>query len=138
MCKSKGGNGNGSGMGGKSSSKYDLETLPQDIQDHIKEKEEELNNNMMINGKAKEYIDNLVKIPFGKYKFEKIFCFVGDLIAKINEINKLSSNDNIKKHILSNESDLIKFFDATKFFPAPKPQNPFHTGLNYNNQSIPS
>jgi len=26
------------------------------------EKEEELNNNMMTNGKAKEYIDNLVKL----------------------------------------------------------------------------
>lgn len=115
--KSIGGFGRGSGMGNKTNSKFDLETLPKDIQEHIKEKEEELNNNMMINGKAKEYIDNLVKIPFGKYKFEKIFCFVGDLINKINEINKSSPNDNIKKYILSNESDLVKFFDATKFFP---------------------
>jgi ATP-dependent Lon protease len=101
----------------KSSSKYDLESLPEDIQKHIAEKEEELNNNMMINGKAKEYIDNLVKIPFGKYKFEKIFCFVNDLINKINLINSSSSSDFVKEFKLSNESDLIKFFDSTKFYP---------------------
>ena len=46
---------------------YDLKNLPEEIVKHIQEKEEELNNNMLTNGKAKEYIDNLIKIPFGKY-----------------------------------------------------------------------
>ena len=101
----------------KTSSKYDLDSLPEDIQKHIKEKEEELNNNIMINGKAKEYIDNLIKIPFGKYKYEKIFCFLDDLINKINSINLSSSNDNMKKCKLLNESDLNKFFDSIKYFP---------------------
>ncbi len=86
----------------KEINKVDTSTLPKDIQDHIKEKEEELNNNMMINGKAKEYIDNLVKIPFGKYKEEKIFKFLKDLIELINDNYKLS---------LKNESDLIEFFN---------------------------
>ena len=101
----------------KTTSKYDFDSLPEDIQNHIKEKEEELSNNMMINGKAKEYIDNLVKIPFGKYKFEKIFCFVKDLVNKINSINSSSSNDFMKTYKLTNESDLIKFFDSVKFYP---------------------
>jgi len=101
----------------KSSSKYDIDSLPDDIQKHIREKEEELNNNMMINGKAKEYIDNLVKIPFGKYKYEKIFCFIGDVLEKINSINSTSSNEFINKYKLFNESDLVKFFDSTKFYP---------------------
>ena len=88
-----------------SSSKIDTSTLPKDIQDHIKEKEEELNNNMMTNGKAKEYIDNLVKIPFGKYKEEKIFKFTKDLIQIINTNYKLS---------LKNESDIVEFFNNSK------------------------
>jgi ATP-dependent Lon protease len=65
-------------------SKYDITSLPEDIQKHIKEKEEELSASAMINGKAKEYIDNLVKIPFGKYREEKIFKFMKDFIDKIN------------------------------------------------------
>ena len=85
----------------ENSSKFDTSTLPKDIQDHIKEKEEELNNNMLINGKAKEYIDNLVKIPFGKYREEKIFKFINDLIQTINNKNKLQ---------LKNESDLLEYF----------------------------
>ena len=100
-----------------SNSKYNIDSFPEDIKMHIKEKEEELNNNMLINGKAKEYIDNLIKIPFGKYKFEKIFCFIGDLINKINSINQLSSNENIKKYKIVNESDLIKFLNFIKVFP---------------------
>jgi ATP-dependent Lon protease len=87
----------------ESSSKVDTSTLPKDIQDHIKEKEEELNNNMMINGKAKEYIDNLVKIPFGKYKEEKIFKFLKDLIQLINDNYKVT---------LKNESDIIEFLNS--------------------------
>jgi ATP-dependent Lon protease len=83
------------------SSKFDTSTLPKDIQDHIKEKEEELNNNMLINGKAKEYIDNLVKIPFGKYREEKIFKFINELIQKLNTKYKLE---------LKNESDLLEYF----------------------------
>jgi hypothetical protein len=77
--------------------KKDLSHLPQEIQEHIKEKEEELNNNIMINGKTKEYIDNIMKIPFGKYRQEKIFKFMNDLISKINKELKLE---------LKNESDL--------------------------------
>jgi len=87
------------------SSKFDTSTLPKDIQDHIKEKEEELNNNMLINGKAKEYIDNLVKIPFGKYREEKIFKFIIDLILKINNKYKLE---------LKNESDLLEYFKTNQ------------------------
>jgi len=83
------------------SSKFDTSTLPKDIQEHIKEKEEELNNNMLINGKAKEYIDNLVKIPFGKYREEKIFKFIYELIQKLNTNHKLE---------LKNESDLLEYF----------------------------
>ena len=87
------------------SSKFDTSTLPKDIQDHIKEKEEELNNNMLINGKAKEYIDNLVKIPFGKYREEKIFKFINDLILKFNNMYKLE---------LKNESDLLEYFKTNQ------------------------
>ena len=87
------------------SSKFDTSTLPKDIQDHIKEKEEELNNNMLINGKAKEYIDNLVKIPFGKYREEKIFKFITDLIQKLNDKYKTE---------IKNESDLIKYFKTNQ------------------------
>ena len=85
--------------------KKDLSHLPQEIQDHIKEKEEELNNNIMINGKAKEYIDNIMKIPFGKYRQEKIFKFMNDLINKINKELKLE---------LKNESDLKEKIFKTK------------------------
>jgi ATP-dependent Lon protease len=99
------------------SSKYDLDSLPEDIQKHIREKEEELSNNMLINGKAKEYIDNLIKIPFGKYKIEKIFSFIENLINKINQINLSSSNDFVKNFKLTNESDLIDFFEKTKYYP---------------------
>ena len=76
--------------------KIDISKLPEDIQTHIKEKEEELNNNMLVNGKAKEYIDNLIKIPFGKYKNENIFSFIGELIEKINVINSTSNNKLLK------------------------------------------
>jgi ATP-dependent Lon protease len=99
------------------SSRYDMDSLPEDIQKHIREKEEELNNNMLINGKAKEYIDNLVKIPFGKYQIEKIFTFIGDLINKLNLINLASSNDLITTYKITNESDLVEFFEKIKFFP---------------------
>jgi ATP-dependent Lon protease len=87
------------------SSKFDTSTLPKDIQDHIKEKEEELNNNMLINGKAKEYIDNLVKIPFGKYREEKIFKFINELIQKLNDKYKTE---------LKNESDLVEYFKTNQ------------------------
>jgi ATP-dependent Lon protease len=92
------------------STKFDTSTLPKDIQDHIKEKEEELNNNMLINGKAKEYIDNLVKIPFGKYREEKIFKFINDLIQKLN--NKYKTE-------LKNESDLLEYFktNQNEYYP---------------------
>lgn len=42
---------------------------------------------------------------------------MGDLINKINSINSSSSNDYVKTYKLSNESDLIKFFDSVKFYP---------------------
>lgn len=101
----------------KVSSKYNLDELPEDIKNHIKKKEEELNNsNLLSNGRTKEYIDNLVKIPFGKYKIEKIFCFIESIINKLNSINSKSSNEYIKKYNIKNESDLIDFFDKTKYF----------------------
>ena len=87
----------------KTEYKIDITKLPEDIQKHIEEKEEELNNNIMINGKTKEYIDNLLKIPFGKYRQEKIFKFMNNLISKLNTIYK---DKNIK-----NESDVINFFN---------------------------
>ena len=89
----------------KESSKHDISGLPEEIQTHIKEKEEELNNNLMINGKAKEYIDNIMKIPFGKYREEKIFSFMNDLINKVNELYSKS---------LKNESDLKEFLVSSK------------------------
>jgi ATP-dependent Lon protease len=116
-----------SGAGAKKSvtSKYDITTLPEDIQKHIKEKEEELSASAMINGKAKEYIDNLIKIPFGKYREEKIFKFMKDFIDKINNDYKeeqsneqsISKNKkrkhNVVKHvIINNESDLIIFLNS--------------------------
>mgnify|MGYP000323959216 FL=1 len=57
----------GSGLGMKKPKesyrdKIDISKLPEDIQNHINEKEEELNNNMLVNGKVKEYIDNLIKL----------------------------------------------------------------------------
>lgn len=105
-------------------SKYDITSLPEDIQKHIKEKEEELSASAMINGKAKEYIDNLVKIPFGKYREEKIFKFMKDFIDKINNdfkvINECKSNEDISKNkkrkhdytIINNESDLLAFLKS--------------------------
>ncbi len=95
--------------------KIDISKLPEDIQKHIKEKEEELNNNMMVNGKAKEYIDSLVKIPFGKYKNENIFSFMGDLIKKINYLNSKHKNKTINKITVSNESDLVSFYNKIEF-----------------------
>jgi ATP-dependent Lon protease len=109
------------------SSKIDISALPDDIQKHIKEKEEELNSNAMINGKAKEYIDNLIKIPFGKYKEENIFKFLRDFINNINNIYTENENkdDNapklkykkrkheLHKHVLiNNESDLLLFLNG--------------------------
>ena len=102
------------GLNKNISSQYDIEELPEDIQQHIREKEEELNNNMLINGKVKEYIDNLIKIPFGKYKSEKIFMFLEELIKKLNELNKKSENELINNIVLQNESDLIRFFNMIK------------------------
>jgi len=98
------------------SSKYNLDLIPEDIKNHIKEKEEELNNYMPINGKTKEYLDNLIKIPFGKYKIEKIFSFIGDLIKKLNCINSQSENNFIKSFKILNESDIINFFDKVKIY----------------------
>lgn len=79
----------------------------------------------MINGKAKEYIDNLVKIPFGKYREEKIFKFMKDFIDKINNDckgsndeqkdvskNKKRKHDDVKHVIINNESDLIAFLNS--------------------------
>ena len=87
----------------KESNKRDLSALPEEIQIHIKEKEEELNNNLMINGKAKEYIDNIMKIPFGKYREEKIFSFMNDLIKKVNEVysQNLKNESDLKEYILT-------------------------------------
>jgi ATP-dependent Lon protease len=112
-------------------SKYDITSLPEDIQKHIKEKEEELSASAMINGKAKEYIDNLVKIPFGKYREEKIFKFMKDFIDKINNDckvdkvdkvdieeqkdvskNKKRKHNDVKHVIINNESDLIAFLNS--------------------------
>ncbi len=112
--------GGGSGFGMKRgretlNSKIDIKSLPEDIQKHIREKEEELNNNMLVNGKAKEYIDNLVKIPFGKYKNENIFSFMKDLIEKINKLNKKHKNKSVNETVVNNESDLINFFKKMEF-----------------------
>ena len=107
----------GSSRKKQSSSKVDISTLPEEIQKHIADKEEELNNSMSLNGKTKEYIDNLVKIPFGKFKIEKIFSFIEDLIKKINTINSSSSNDFVKSYSIANESDLVGFFEKVKLFP---------------------
>jgi ATP-dependent Lon protease len=96
-------------------SNIDIKTLPEDIRKHIEEKQEELNNNMMINGKAKEYIDNLLKIPFGKFREEKIFKFIPSLITKLNTCLEPNTK-------LFNESDIIKFFSNqsdlyAKYYP---------------------
>jgi ATP-dependent Lon protease len=98
------------------SSKLDMSNFPPEIQKHIKEKEEELSNNMLINGKAKEYIDNLIKIPFGKYKYENIFKFMEDLIQKINIINKKSKTKYIYGYKINNESNLSEFFNKLRYY----------------------
>ena len=106
---------------------YDTTNFPENIIKHIEEKEAELDNNMSINGKAKEYIDSLVKIPFGKFRQEKIFKFMEDFLNKINElVNKTLNSDNSKESTnndiviqnntmsninLLNESDVLKFFN---------------------------
>jgi ATP-dependent Lon protease len=107
-------------INGKTKSKpnYDTEGFPEEIIKHIEEKEAELDNNMLINGKAKEYIDSLVKIPFGKFRNEKIFKFMEDFINKLNsaikekyEETSALENDKLQSLvILKNESDIIKFF----------------------------
>ena len=107
-------------IGGRNNSKakYDTSGFPEEIIKHIEEKESELDNNMLVNGKAKEYIDSLVKIPFGKFRNEKIFKFMEDFIKKLNEYIKdkylevLSDEERAteKLIILSNESDIVKFF----------------------------
>jgi ATP-dependent Lon protease len=83
--------------------KYDTSNLPEEIKKHIEEKESQLDN--IINGKTKEYIDSLLKIPFGKFRNEKIFKFIGDYIIKLNQL--------LEKDF-KNESDLIKFFKLEK------------------------
>lgn len=110
----------------KSKANYNLTDFPPEIIKHIEDKEAELDNNMLVNGKAKEYIESLVKIPFGKFRQEKIFKFMHDFIVKLNEEIKefvLKSNsgteelDNnktesilLKPVELLNESHVIKFF----------------------------
>ena len=86
-----------------------IKKLPIEVQKHLEEKKEELNFNMLMNGKANEYIKNVVKIPFGTYKEENIFTFIGELIAKINSIN------NNKHNKINNESDLIKILSDKKY-----------------------
>jgi len=106
-------------IGGKKdsfSNKLDLSNLPEDIQKHIREKEQELNNNMLINGKAKEYIDNILKIPFGKYKYENIFMFMEDLIKKVNSINIRSRSKFISTFRINTESDLSLFFNKLRYY----------------------
>ena len=110
--------------------KYNLEDFPPHIAKHIEDKEAELDNNMLVNGKAKEYIDSLIKIPFGKFRQEKIFKFMRDFIDKLNEEIKefvesktevveksteLKDSDvepsvELKPVELTNETDVIKFF----------------------------
>jgi len=113
-------------INGKTKSKpnYDTTGFPEEIIKHIEEKEAELDNNMLINGKAKEYIDSLVKIPFGKFRNEKIFKFMEDFINKVNsaikekyeETSYSENNDKIQSLvILKNESDIIKFFKNDQY-----------------------
>lgn len=101
-------------INGKTKTKpsYDTSGFPEEIIKHIEEKEAELDNNMLINGKAKEYIDSLIKIPFGKFRNEKIFKFMEDFIIKLNQVIKDNKTENTNDDlvILSNESDLLKFF----------------------------
>ena len=80
----------------------DQSILPDDIKQHIKEKEKDLEVNLqnMVNGKTKEYLDHLIKIPFGKYVEENIFKFVPELIKFIN--NKYSQT-------IKNEQELINY-----------------------------
>ncbi len=87
-----------------------IKKLPIEIQKHLEEKKEELNYNMLTNGKTNEYIKNVLKIPFGVYREEHIFTFVQHLIIKINSINTNNKHDKIK-----NESDLIKIISNNKY-----------------------
>lgn len=107
----------GAGLSQKSSysNKIDITSFPEAIQTHIKEKEEELNNNTMVNGKTKEYIDNLIKIPFGKYRTENIFKFTADFIIQLNIFNSKSSNKLVSTFKIINESDLTNFLEKVKY-----------------------
>lgn len=87
----------------------DLDTsiLPNDVLQHIKDKEKDMENSIasLANGKTKEYLDHLIKIPFGKYKEEKIFKFVLEFISYLNTNNNLS---------LKNEADLEEHLNSVK------------------------
>ena len=72
---------------------------------------------------AKEYIENLIKIPFGKYKEENIFKFLREFINNINNVYKEKDDvpklkykkrkHDLHKHVLiNNESDLLLFLNA--------------------------
>jgi len=117
------------------SQKIDISKMPEEIQNHIKEKEEELNNNMLINGKAKEYIDNLLKIPFGKYKEENIFTFITELIKYINNVYE----DNIKKTFkrpINNENDLKDYLNISKNENIKKYKEYYNKYLQYRNDYL--
>ena len=73
--------------------------------------------------KAMNYLDGLLKIPFGAYKKEKILTFLDDFNKNIKELNKelkestgkINKIDNTTGMIKENLDELFKFYDNDNF-----------------------
>ena len=122
-------------------SNYNEETIPYEkrihlmkVDDYVKSKAmdklKEINSskNGESNAKAQQYLDGLLKIPFGIYKYESIKIKLDDLIEKINKINssiqreitQLEENNTLNDNDLTvTESliDLINNFSKNKQNP---------------------
>ena len=58
------------------------ETIKKKAMDRLKE----MKGNKDSNYKAQQYIDSLLKIPFGIYKKEELFTFLQKYLSKMNEV----------------------------------------------------
>ena len=91
------------------------------VNDYIKNKAflklKEINSSKgETNAKAQQYLDGLLKIPFGNYKKESILTFLEDYIEELTSYcNFIIKNDfkNLKMDILEKSNELVKEVNLT-------------------------
>ena len=103
-------------------SNYNEETIPYEKRIHLmktddyvkskamdKLKEINSSKNGESNAKAQQYLDGLLKIPFGTFKYESIKVKLDDLIEKINKINAciLREITQLEENNTLNDNDLV-------------------------------